>query len=160
MKCEFTYDPKLCTGVVGGSLRPLDATFKPIPATEFLQLWLDDVNNQIILFGMSENFLVEAVDGLNEVGPQLIPWSESTHLYFYTDDSCSVPLPDPQCITAHNPASAQQYADRVKYSGDQSLGPWPCQVTQPNGAKFIMKSFKIKSATKESLCRRVIVKMN
>lgn len=159
--CNFTSDDSLCVGVVGGSLRPLDGANNIIPTSEYLGVWLDDVNNRIISFDFGgQNFLVEAAQGLNETGAQLTPWNESSHLYFYTDEKCSVPMSDLNCKVAHNPASGQQYTDRVKYSGEEASGPWPCQVTQGDGSKQIMKSFKVKSPTKESLCRPVAVKMN
>jgi hypothetical protein len=160
VKCSFKSDLSLCTGQIKGSLRPLNSAEQAFPVDHHLNVWLDDVDDKIIYFGMPENFLVEAVDGLNEVGLQLKPWNESTHIYFYTDEKCSVAYPDPQCIIPHNPSSYPTYIDRVKYSGEQTSGPWACQVNQPNGSKAIMKSFKIKSPTKESLCRPVAVMMS
>lgn len=169
--CQFTSDDSLCVGTPSkGSLRPIkpvydptttQTVFAPYSQSATLSLWLDDIKNRIISFSLEgENFLVEASNGPNETGVQLKPWNESSHLYFYTDSNCSVPMTDLNCKIAHNPASNPTYTDRVKYSGEQSLGPWPCQVKQPNGSVEIMKSFKIKSATKESLCRPVAVMMN
>lgn len=163
--CDIESDPELCKTPIGKktSLRPIEyiattsgngaVLAQIVSPNQVLNLFVNYSQNKIIGF---KDFWVEAVNGANEVGPQLIPWLEQTHMYFYKDNNCGVAIQDPNCIIPNGVSSAAANLHRVHYTS--TIGPWSCQLSIPNTTPYLIKSYKIKSVSgKKSLCRSVKV---